>query len=271
MKILYICLSLTLSLSAFGQLFPKVPDYKGNIEQVVEKRYGKDANFLKLFKNSYHSGAYSGWKYTYQFKKRTKLFSQTNTFKGKVVEETLFQHDKTDNRLIEREIITDKSSTNQGNYTEYENFIGPDNKIEKVNFWAFNSKECTRKIFLVEQNVEYKQNKLTAFTRQNINANGDNGSAEQCTMFYNKSGKLIRIERKDMTTGFTTILYYYYNNRGLIDHYSVDYLVGLNEYGKKNLTQEVYFKYDKQGNWIKKYIKSGKKNQLEAKRRIKYF
>jgi hypothetical protein len=271
MKILYFCLSLTLSLSAFGQLFPKVPDYKGNIEQVVEKRYGKEANFLKLFKNSYHSGVYSGWKYTDQFNKQSKLISKTNTFKGKVVEETLFQYEKTDNRLIEREITTDKSSTNQGNYTEYENFIGPENRIEKVNFWAFNSKECVRKIFLVEQNVEYKLNRLYAFTRQNINENGDSSSTEKCSLFYDSSGKLIRIERKDVESGFTTILRYFYNNRHRIDHYSVDYLVGLDEYGKKNLTQDVYFKYDKQGNWIKKYIKSGKKSQLEAKRRIKYF
>jgi len=256
----------------FGQLLPKVPEYKGNIKQIVEKRYGKEANFLKLFKNSYHSGAYSGWKYTYQFDNHSKLISQTNTFKGKVVAETLFQHDKADNRLIEREITRDKSYSNQENYTEYENFIGPGNQIEKVNYWAFNSKESIRQNFLVEQNVVYKQGKLQTFTRQNISANGDVASAaEQCSLYYDSSGKLIRFERKDLETGFATILYYYYNNQGLLDHYSVDYLVGLSEYGMKNQTQDVYFKYDKQGNWIKKYVKSGKKNRLEAKRRIKYF
>ena len=271
MKILYLCLSLVLPLATFGQLFPTIPGFKGHIEQVVEKKYGKEANFLKLSKKSYHPGIYSGWKYIYQFNEHSKLIRRTNSFNGKIRTEYIYQHDSIENKRIEREITSEKSSENKGDYIEYENFIDPEGHIEKVHFWAFNSKECSRQIFQVEKNVEYKKDKLIAFTRQNIDANGDTASAETCRFFYDSSGKVSRIERKDIESGFATILKYDYNNQGLVDHYSIDYLVGLNEYGKKNLAQEVYFKYDRQGNWIKMYWKSDKKKGLEAKRKIKYW
>jgi|GEM_PF-987296 len=271
MKIFIVWSILFLPCITFGQLFPKVPDFKGNIKQVVEKRYGKEGSFLNLFKAKYHPNEFSGWKYTYHFDKHTKLVSQTSSFNGKVIAEYLYQRDTMANRFVEREITSEKSTKSQGDYTEYENFIGPEGRVEKVNFWAFNSKECTRQLFMVEQNVEYRKNKLLAFTRQNIKAEGDTASAEKCILYYDSSDKLIRIERKDIETGFATILYYYYNNQGFIDHYSIDYLVGLSEYGKKNQTQEVYFECDRQGNWITMYRKSGKKNLLEAKRHIEYF
>ena len=100
--------------------------------------------------------------------------------------------------------------------------------------------------------------------------NGDTASAEKCSLFYDSMGNMVRIERKDVETGLTTILYYTYNNQGLVDHYSVDYLTGINEYGKKNQNQEIYFSYDHNGNWILMYWKTGKQNHIEAKRKIKY-
>ena len=271
MKKLAAILLILIPCITFGQLLPKIPDFKGNIRQVTEKRYGKELISIGLFKKAYYPGFYSGWKYTYQFNEQSKLIKRTNTFHRKIEAEYLYQYDTTANRLIEREIISEQSKINHGDYIEYESFMNPDGRVEKVNFWAFNSIECTREIFLVDQNTEYKQDRLTAFTHQNIDESENAANAEKCSIHYNLSGQIIRIEREDIETGLSTILTYYYNNKGFVDHFSVDYLVGLNEYGKKNLTQDVYYKYDKQGNWIKMYKRIGEKNQLESKRKVKYW
>jgi hypothetical protein len=260
-----------LPIVTFGQLFPKIPDFKGNIKQVTEKRYGKEFDLSGLLKKTHYPSLYSGWKYTYQFNNQSRLIKQTNTFHGKIEVEYLYQYDTIENRRIEREITSDKSKNNQGDYTEYEKFMNPEGLPEKVIYRAFNSKECTKETFLVEQNAEYKKDKLLVFIRQNIDSNGDSADEEKCSLFYNSSGQIIRIERKNMDTGLTTTLNYFYNDKGFVDHYSVDYLADLIEYGSKNQPQEIYFKYDRKGNWIKRYWKSDKESRLEAKRKISYW
>jgi len=84
----------------FGQLLPKIPDFKGNIRQVTEKRFGRELNFLGLFKKAYYPGIYSGWKYSYQFNEHSKLIRRKNAFHRKIEAENFYQSDKTDNRTI---------------------------------------------------------------------------------------------------------------------------------------------------------------------------
>jgi hypothetical protein len=271
MKKLAAILIILLPCISFGQLFPKIPDYKGNVRQIAEKRYGREFNFFGLLKEMYLPGIHSGWTYTYEFDKKSTLIRKTDTFQGKIEAEYLYQYDTIDNRRIEREITSEQNKSNQGDYLEYENFLDPQGRVEKVISTAFNSKECSREIFLLEQNTEYKSGRLSAFTSQNIDANGDTSSTEKCSLYYNPAGQIIRIERKNIETGLTTILYYSYNEKGFIDHYSVDFLVGLEEYGTKNQTPEIYYDCDNSGNWIKMYWKYGDKPLLKAKRSIKYW
>lgn len=256
---------------AFGQLFPKIPDFKGNVELVVEKSYGKESNFFGLRKSSYRPKAFSGWKCTYQFDENSKLKRRVNAYQGKVKTDYLYQYNTIENRKIEREIISEKSNEDQGNYIEYESIINSDGKIGKVNYWIFNSEECTRQLFMIEQNAEYRNNKLISFIRRNIKLNGDTATGEKCTLFYDSSEHLIRIERTDIDSDLTTTLNYSYNNQGFVAHYSVAFLAGLQEYGKEDKSQEIFYDYDAKGNWIKMYTKVGEKLRLEAKRSIKYY
>jgi hypothetical protein len=256
---------------AFGQLLPKIPDFKGNVKQVTEKRFGKEFNLFGLLKKTHYPGLYSGWKYTFQFNKQSKLISQTNTFHREIESELVYHYDTIENRYIEREITGPKSKKNRGDYTEYETFQNSEGFPEKVISRAFNSKDKSINIFMIEQDAEYSKDKLQSFTRRNISSGEDLGSLEKCSLYYNSSGQLIRLERKNLDTDLTTILYYSYNNKGFVDHYSIDYMADLVEFGSKKQLQEVYFKYDSHGNWTKKYWKSGKESRLEAKRRIKYW
>lgn len=270
MKNFLVFILLFLPCITFGQLFPKVADFKGNIEKIVEKRYGKEVNYLLFLKGKYRPGTYSGWKYTYLFDKNLNLTKRTNTFHGKVKADYLYQRDTIENRIIEREIITGNTNGHEGDYMENENFLDSRGRIEKINFWSFNAQEGVRELFQIEQNTEYREDKLLAFTRHQINQNGDTASSENCSLFYDSSGKLIRTERKDRMSGFKTVIQYFYNDKGLVSHYSLDFLMELQEYGKKNQIQDISYKYDRHGNWIRMYWKSGNKNRMEVKRVIKY-
>ncbi len=270
MKRLATYLLLLLPCIAFGQLFPTVPDFKGNIKKVVEKRYGIEVDYNNIFKGIFRPEVYTGWEYYYMFDTNANLVSRTSTFYEKLKADYLYQRDSIENRIIEREITADQTAGHEGDYLEYENFTDSSGRIVKVNYWWFDAKECTRELFQLENNAKYREGKLIEFIRRNIKTNGDTAIGEKCTLHYDSSGNLIRIERNDMATGLKTILDYTYNDQGSVDHFSVDYLVGLDKYGE-NKKQEIYYKYDKQGNWIRKYWNTGSRNRLEAKRKYIYY
>lgn len=252
-----------------GQLLPKLADFKGNIEKVTEKRYGKEVNSAKGDSGVFKPGKYSGWKYIYLFDENSKLVKRTSTFQKKIRAEYFYESNIFGNKRVIIE-ITEKNEQNQAiEYIEYENITDSEGKIQEVGFWSFNQQNNKKELFLVEKDVEYKNDQLTSFTRYNIKENGDTDDGEKCGLFYDSSGRLIRIERKDNITNFNTILYYKYNRHGLVNHFSIDYMVGLRDDQNKQ-QQENYFKYDRRGNWTKRYWISDNKKQLEAKRKIKY-
>jgi hypothetical protein len=255
---------------SFGQLFPKVPDFKGNIEKITEKRYGKEFNSSKRDSGFFRPNAFSGWKYIYLFDADSRLIKRTNNKNGEDDTDYLYQSEQIGNRKIEHEIIQNNSKGKSGDYIEYENFINADGNVENVNFWSYNAREKTKELFLIEKGIEYDKNKLVEFIRYNIKENRAADDGERINLFYDSSGRLIRIERTDMATNLKTILYYYYNKKGFVSRFSIDYLVGL-RHNQNNQKQDIFYKYDSQGNWIRRYYGiSEKKKRLEAKRKIEY-
>lgn len=254
---------------AFGQLFPKVIDFKGNIERVTEKRYGMEVHSAKGDSGVFKPGKYSGWKYTYLFDKNSTLAERSNEFQGKGNAVYLYWRDTIGNRIIIREIVRDSIQGNRGDYIEYENITDPVGRVEKANFWSYNIQKNLRELFLVDMNAEYDNDKLIVFTRYNVKENGEFDSGEKCNLFYDNSGRLIRIERYDLALNMKTIIYYSYNSKGFIDLYSIDFLVGLRN-NQNTQKLDIYFKYDRHGNWVKRYYVIDGKRKLEAKREIKY-
>jgi len=269
MKLVFISIWFLLPLITFGQLFPKLPEFRGNIEKVTEKRYGKELNQTKNDSAVFKPGKYSGWKHTYLFDENSKLEKRTYSFQNKVLTEYSYQRNKMVDRIIEREVIERDNEGHMGDYVDYENFTDSDGRITKVNFWNVDHQKNIRQLFMVEMNAEYKNGKLMSFTRHNVSENGDMDTGERCELFYDSADRLIRIERRDIESNLTTILSYTLSTKGFLNHYSVDFLVGLPVYGK-NTQQDIYYKCDKQGNWVKKYRFADKKKLVEAKRKIKY-
>jgi len=270
MKIITVYFLILIPCITFGQLYPIVPQFRGDIKKVIEKRYGQEYNPWRKDSGSYKPGVLSGWKYIYLFDKTSGLSKRIATRKG-IIQNTCLYLTKTDgNRKIIQEKTKDYISDQKEYILEYENFLDKDGKIRKVNFWEQISPESSKELFLYETNAEYNSNKLTSFTRYNISATGDTASGEKCLLNYESSGRLKRIDRKDISSGFTTSIQYYFNGRGLIEHYSIDLMTEIQEYGRRQI-QDIYFKYDNRGNWTRMYRKIGRKNNLEAKRTIRYY
>ena len=268
MKIIIIYFLIIIPCFAFGQLFPKVPEFKGNIKKVVEKRYGQEFNPWRKDSGSYKPGVFSGWKTTYLFDENSILTQRIVTFNGKINNVCSYLTKNEGNRKIVQEKTKDYLSDQKEYILEYENFMDEDGKIIKVNFREQISPESSKELFLFETNTKYNKSKLTEFTRYNV-SDGDTASGEKCLLNYDTAGRLKRLDRKDISSGFTTTIQYYYNGKGQLSHYSIDLLSEIQEYGRKQI-QDIYFKYDTRGNWTRMFRKSGKKNVLEAKRSIRY-
>jgi hypothetical protein len=252
-----------------AQLFPKMADFKGHIEKITEKRYGKELNKAGKDSGVFKPKVFSGWKYIYQFDENSKLASRTDQYQGKIISEYRFERHTNGNQFTERQIIEKNPEGESGGYLEYENFLDSLGRIVKVNYWAYEPGKKLRELFLVEMNPEYKNNRLMAFTRYNIQANGEMDSGEKCSLFYDNEGRLIRLERKDIVSDFKTVIDYNYNEHGLIMRYAIDYLLGFREY-EKNPKQDIFFKFDNNGNWTRKYLVTDDKKRLESKRLISY-
>lgn len=269
MKLFVISMLFLMPCFAFGQLFPKLPDFRGNIEKVTEKRYGKALNQDKKDSAVFKPRKYSGRKYTYQFDENSKLKSRSDIFQNKVLTEYTYQRNNQGGRIMEREIVEKDNDGRAGDYVEYENFIDSVGQITKVNYWAFDHRKNARELFMIEMNAEYKQGKLMSFTSHPVNEKGDIDTGEKCELFYDSAGRLIRIDRIDLESNLKTELLYTLEANGFLDHYSIDFLVGLPIYGK-NPKQDIYYKCDSHGNWVKKYRITNKKKIIEARRTIKY-
>jgi hypothetical protein len=269
MKKISLSILMLFPIMVFGQLFPKVPEFRGDIAKVTERKYG-EVVISKGDSGVFKPGKYSGWDYVYLFDTKSKLVKRTNLSQGQVISDYYYQRDTIGNRRIVREVILQNPEKEKGDYIEYENFINKDGQVEKVNFWSYEAQKNKKELYLIEMNAEYDKDKLISFTRYNVNENGELDTGEKCSLFYDNFGRLMRIERKDNILNLKTIIYYFYNSNGLVNIYSIDYLVGLRDDVNKQ-KQDIYYKYDRQGNWIKRYYWiSEKKKGLESKRIIKY-
>jgi YD repeat-containing protein len=245
-----------------------VPDFVGDIEKITERRFGKELNLVKGDSGVFKPKMFSGWEYVYLFE-NARLVRRTNTIKGVLDADYVYQREAVGNRRIEREIIQDSLKNQKGDYIEYENFLNEEGQIEKVNFWSFSANDSSRVLFLVEMNARYVNGLLLNYTRHSVNDSGELDRGEKCSLTYDNLGRLIRMERQDVATNFKTILYYDYNRRGRVSRFSIDYLVGLRN-DQNTQRQIINYKYDRRGNWNKRYWISDKNRRLEDKRKIRY-
>lgn len=255
---------------AFGQLFPKVPDFRGNVRQVTEKRYGREIPGLRKTDGKYRPGAFSGWTFTYVFDRNSRLITRTEAFNNHIESRKRYTYKIDGSRKIVRQTETSNASNAKGDFQETEITTGSDGQVSEVNYLGFDAKTGKTSLYMLENSARYSDGKLTGFKRIQFGEKEDTASVEACNLIYDNRGRLSGIRRADAESGFSTVIDIHYNLRGCVDRYSVDLLAELQEIGQKQL-QDIYYRYDRHGNWKKMYRGTGRSKQLEARRKNKYW
>jgi hypothetical protein len=280
---------------SFGQLFPSISDFNGKIEKVVEKRYGKEVYLLNRWTGIYLPRCYSGWKYVYYLDTNGRLERRINSFKGKLRADYIYKYDSTKEAIHEREIVNDTVNNHKGDYIEDEYILNSEKKIEKVNIWSFYSTDSSKKIIVVEKDIQYDSlNNITSYYRHGYDINGKEIKGKLYVILYDSLSRVIAVEEKAIdqktiivesdnhTQSFKDVpisepellkrWIYKYNSKGQLDSYTIKYFG--EEYKASSGGGEdfkLFFKYDNKNNWIKMYKQLGNsKKRLEAVRKIKY-
>ena len=104
---------------SLGQLFPAISNFNGDIEKVVEKRYGKEVHLLNRWTGIYLPGCYSGWKYVYHLDTNGRLERRTNSFKGKLRADYIYKYDSRINAFPEEVFLHEFLHSLERNAQEY--------------------------------------------------------------------------------------------------------------------------------------------------------
>lgn len=255
---------------SWAQLYPNLNDLVGKVEQVTERKYGKEINFILLKKGTYWINIFSGWEYIYDYDLEGRVKKRTVKYNGKLQAEYTYQYETDENKQVSREIVSYDRDEKEGNYLELESFFDSKSRVEKVNYSAFDAKECTKETFLIEHSPVYENRKLISFFRTQINQTGDTTGIEKCIIEYNDLQKPVQITRIDLNSELSIKIFYTYNPENYLSQYSIDFLTEIQEY-KKTQIQEIFFEYDKHGNWIKMFKLKDGKNIPEVRRKILYY
>ncbi len=280
---------------SFGQLFPSISDFNGEIERVVEKRYGKEVYLFNRLTGIYMPRCYSGWKYVYHLDTNARLIRRTNFFKGKVQADYIYKFDSTEKVIHKREIVNDTVTNHNGDYIEDEFLLDSEGKIEKVNIWSFKSTDSLKKIIAVEKDVQYDSlNNIISFYRTSYDRNGNEINGNLYVIFYDSKSRVAKVEEKaigtkpilvetenngktfkDIPISEPELLkewIYHYDPKGLLISYTLKHYGELHKSDSNGgKDYKLFFKYDDKNNWIKTYHQLGNsRKRLIAKRRIEY-
>lgn len=280
-------LSILLNLCVIGsfgqinQLFPNLPtDIKGNPKKITEYQ---------------HDGcAPNSWKYIYEYA-ANKLIRQTNKFRnGLFYRKRLvssFKYDTLPGKTVIKELHE------AGSYVGIEEKnIDSENKILSCNIFHSEKENLKATLGVRIKDVQYSADgKITSYEREVILKNNQKFMVEGFHFKYNDIGQLIRIEKVDLHQTFvgyedslTQGLFHYknvsiqepklkrswdifYNQQNEI---SKIFIQGFDTSHNDVIHNEPItysFKYDKNGNWVKRYTKLGDRKQiLSESRKIAY-
>lgn len=280
---------------SFGQLFPTIEDFNGEIEKVVDKRYGKEVYLFNRWTVMYLSKCYSGWKYVYQLDSNGKLERRINSYKGKLRADYIYKYDSSANVTYEREIVNDTVNNNKGNYIEDEYILDLNGEIEIVNIWSFHFADSSKEIIVVEKDIKYDSiGNIISYYRHGFDFKGKELTGELYVIHYDSLSRVVAVEEKaidektilvesdnntqtfeDVPISEPELLkkwIYKYNPKGQLVSYTIKYYGDLYKASSGGgQDYKLFFKYDNKNNWTKMYKQLGdSKKRIESKRRIKY-
>jgi hypothetical protein len=213
-------------------------------------------------------GSSSNWKYVYTFNNIGKVMVQQNYENGTLRGEYHFEYDSFGNITKDKSFdIGNQQDSAQSFITEYT--FDSVNRIKTVTL-----KYHGNKISWIEDSITYNSNNFktsyikTDFMHDSTIVVGK----EKYELTYTETGFLAVIKMDEVNDeGFKDIYYWYNENDDIRKITTNQMIVYDGERIVGTLTREYSYKYDKLGNWVKRYVNSDNiRKYLEIKRSIEY-
>ena len=235
-----------LPIVVFGQIFPEVSDYVGdNIKEI------KEIGYYSRFKKN-------GWITKTTFSENSLPFNKTNFYKGEKRSNYYFSFIESDSTY--KTIKFDSLALNEDAYESMKVYFDKFKNVQKVEIFPD----------FIESNIKRDTvNRIISYTRR--------VPSSEFEFTYNRQNQVESVIEIYADNTLRKIYKFKYNNKGEISDIVVDHdnpevvLSGVRLYSKDRTDKYQYkYKYDKHGNWIKRYSVTKNWKYLNAKRNIVY-
>lgn len=247
---------------SYGQLIVEVEDYVGT--RITEIKIIGHRN--RIFRD--------GWITKISFTKDSLPTREMNYYKGDLRSDYHFSSKRTDSSFQITKI--DSLAKKDRNYEMERSHFNENGLVYKTEiFTKRNSKPST-----IESNFKRDSlNRIISYNRI-VPSESRNNSGDLITtykLYYNEKNQVDSIHQSDSENISSIAFYFNYNRNGLIkskivDHDNPDVVLGGVRAWKKGKYDKYgyYYKYDRFGNWIKRFSITKNRKYLDSKRKIKY-
>lgn len=260
-KILII-LTIIISNQGYGQLIVSVDDYVGtNIKEI--KKIGHHNRIMK-----------DGWFTVITFTNDSLPTREINYYKGNLRSDYHFSYKRTDSTF--QTVKIDSFAREERNYEMDKSYFDKFGLIYKTEkFTKRDSKPLIIKYDFQRDSLDRIISFFLTFPSESRNNSGDLITTSR--LYYNDKNQVDSIVKTDSENISTIVHYFKYNKKGLIKSEKVDHnnpdvvLAGVRPWKKgKHDKYGFYYKYDKYGNWTKRFSLTKHRKYLDSKRMIKY-
>jgi hypothetical protein len=233
MRYLIVVLIILVNLSAKSQILNLGdPDFKGNIEYVIEKSVG--------YKND--------WREFY-FDNISRISEKKSFRDNNLLEIAKWSYMDLDSVFIANEIIN-------GEKFIHKFYFDSDKKLKKFELYSPKDSACP---IIIESNIVYDNKQIEKYNRILINRR-DTTVIESYILDYNSDNSVAVIKKNDNNNISSETIVLKYDKNGNLISKLIDYnnpktvLAGVRTWSSKRQDKyRVDYKYDKYGNWIKSY------------------
>ncbi len=257
-----VILMIIISNQGYGQLIFDVDDYVGsNIKEI--KEVGHRNRILK-----------NGWFTEICFDKDSLPTREINYYKGDLRSDYHFSYERTDSTFQTTKI--DSLAREDRNYEMDRSYFDKFGLIYKTETFI---KRDSKPLVIETDFQRDSLDRLISYCRT-LPSESRNNSGDLITsykLYYNDKNQVDFIIQTDSENISTIVYYFKYNKRGLIKSKIVDHnnpvvvLGGVRSWKKGKYDKYgYYYKYDRFGNWTKRYSITKHRKYLDSKRKIKY-
>ena len=190
---------------SFSQIAPELPEYQGNIEYVVQKKYGNvGANIVRPDGSQMSIGSfykYTGQKTTMEFNPNGTLSSKRMVIKKFPFLVETYSYDTLGNKAIQITKFGEKSAFNAGVTQTKEVLLSTDKLPLSLEYSFKPAREDASLILPFDYDAQYTDGMLTSFKHTDLNFDRDTIHKSVIEIERNPDGQITSmIERTEAST-----------------------------------------------------------------------